>query len=120
MPTTYDLIAQVAYDTEHFSSRDVGVVGAGAGLSLLVAPPITSDPPFHTAARRLLLPAFSPKAIADLEPLTRAVTRELLDAIGDADRADAAVDYAQHIPVRVDRAHARRPGCRWRPRSPTG
>jgi len=101
LPTTYDLISQVAYDTEHFSSRDVGVVGAGHDLPLLVAPPITSDPPFHTAARRLLLPAFSPKAIDALEPLTRSVTRELLDAIGDADTADAAGDYAQHIPVRV-------------------
>lgn len=101
MPTTYDLIAQIAHDTEHFSSRDVGVVGAGPGFSLLVAPPITSDPPFHTASRRLLLPAFSPKAIADLEPLMRDVARELLDAIGDAATADAAVDYAQHIPVRV-------------------
>jgi len=101
MPTTYDLIAEIAYDTDHFSSRDVGVVGAGENRPLLVAPPITSDPPFHTAARRLLLPAFAPKAIDALEPLTRGVARELLDAIGDAETADAAVDYAQHIPVRV-------------------
>ena len=53
MPTTYDLIAQVAYDTEHFSSRDVGVVGAGVGLPLLVAPPITSDQRWNVSAERL-------------------------------------------------------------------
>ena len=28
-------------------------------------PPISSDPPFHTWARRLLLPAFGPSAIAE-------------------------------------------------------
>jgi cytochrome P450 len=65
------------------------------------APPITSDPPFHAGARRLLLPAFSPKQIDPLESFTRECCRELLDAIGDADVADAAEQYAQHIPVRV-------------------
>ena len=45
-----------------------------------VAPPITSDPPFHALARRLLLPAFAPKPIAALEPFTRELCNELLDA----------------------------------------
>jgi cytochrome P450 len=66
-----------------------------------LAPPITSDPPFHALARRLLLPAFSPRAIAALEPLTRDLCRELLDATGGTSELDAAVDYAQHIPLRV-------------------
>ena len=101
MPTSYDLIAQIAYDTEHFSSRDVGVAGGGQEIALLEAPPITSDPPFHTDARRLLLPAFSPRPIAALEPMTRRMASELLDAFADRGEADAAIDYAQHIPVRV-------------------
>jgi cytochrome P450 len=52
-------------------------------------------------ARRLLLPAFGPKVIAGYEEFTRDLCRELLDEIGDADTVDAAVQYAQHIPVRV-------------------
>jgi cytochrome P450 len=100
MPTRYDDIAAVAHDTTHFSSRNVGVTGL-EGASPLTAPPITSDPPFHADARRLLLPAFSPKAVDRLEPLTRGIARELLDLIDGRPTADAAIDYAQHIPVRV-------------------
>ena len=66
-----------------------------------IAPPITSDPPFHALARRLLLPAFGPKRIAALEPFTRELCRELLDATNPATTIDAAVQYAQDIPLRV-------------------
>ena len=66
-----------------------------------VAPPITSDPPFHALARRLLLPAFGPKPIAALEPFTRALCKELLDATAGKESFDAAVEYAQDIPLRV-------------------
>jgi cytochrome P450 len=67
------------------------------------APPITSDPPFHPIARRLLLPPFSPKAIAKLEPFTRAACHRLIDSIdaGGTALVDAATDYAQHIPALV-------------------
>ncbi len=101
LPTRYDDIAAVAYDTEHFSSRDIGVIPGPPGSGLLVAPPVTSDPPFHTEARRLLLPHFSPKAVALLETQTRIITAELLDGLAGRAEADAAGDYAQHIPVRV-------------------
>ena len=102
MPTRYEDIAAVAHDTTAFSSRDVGVTRAeNLEGPLLVAPPITSDPPEHTSARRLLLPAFSPKAVDRLEQLTRDIARVLLDELAGRDRADAAADYAQHIPVRV-------------------
>ena len=107
LPTRYDDVAAIAYDTEHFSSRDTSVLPSPKGATQLVAPPITSDPPFHTAARRLLLPFFSPKEVAKLEVKTRTICTELLDDIetkagGDpAAVVDAAGDYAQHIPVRV-------------------
>ena len=65
------------------------------------APPITSDPPFHHEARRLLLPAFSPKKIDPWDDDVRALCRGLLADMGDADVVDAAKQYAQHIPVNV-------------------
>ena len=106
LPTTHDAVAAVAYDTEHFTSRSVVVSEVKPGEMDLpapigVAPPITSDPPFHALARRLLLPAFGPKRIAALEPFTRELCRELLDATNPADTIDAAVQYAQDIPLRV-------------------
>jgi len=103
MPMGYDNLALIAHDTEHFSSRRVGVIDLPEkeGSPLLEAPPITSDPPIHTWARRLLLPAFSPGRIEEMTPITQNFARELLDTFADQDHADAARDYAQHIPVRV-------------------
>lgn len=101
MPTTRDAIAQVAYDTDHFSSRDIGVANPPEASGRLVAPPISSDPPFHTEARRILLPFFSPRAVAKLETVTRSIARELLDDLAGRARADVAEEYAKHIPVRV-------------------
>jgi cytochrome P450 len=106
LPIRHEDVAAAAYDTDHFTSRSVVVSEVRPGPEDLpapigVAPPITSDPPFHAMARRLLLPAFSPKRIEALEPLTRAVCVEMLDATAGRSVVDAAVDYAEHIPLRV-------------------
>jgi cytochrome P450 len=103
LPTRHEDVSAIAYDTEHFSSRGVVVaeVKPQAEAPVGGAPPITSDPPFHAFARRLLLPAFAPRPIQALEPATRQLCRELLDRIGDAEECDAALDYAQGIPPAV-------------------
>ena len=107
MPTRYEDVARVAHDTEHFSSKDSSPLPTPTGAKPLVAPPITSDPPFHTKARRILLPFFGPPAVAELQPKTRSICQELVDQISarlEDDPAaviDAASEYAQHIPVRV-------------------
>jgi cytochrome P450 len=103
LPTRHDDVSAIAYDTEHFTSRSVVVTEYRPPdlAPIGIAPPISSDPPFHQGARRLLLPAFSPQAIEKLEPATRAYCEELLDALEGRDVVDAAEDYAQHIPVRV-------------------
>ena len=104
LPTRYEDVAAIAYDTEHFSSRsiimsnfrpprDVAPVGG--------SPPISSDPPFHHDARKLLLPAFTKAAVTRQEPATRALCHSLIDAFEGRDVVDAARDYAQHIPMRV-------------------
>ena len=104
MPVNFDDIAAVAGDPARFSSRMVGssiLPRADRPTTPLTAPPITSDPPEHTAARRVLLPAFAPPQIEELTPITRRVAAELLDELAGRGRGDAAKDYAQHIPVRV-------------------
>lgn len=106
LPTRHADVSAIAYDTEHFTSRSVVVSEVRPGPDDLpapigLAPPITSDPPFHGVARRLLLPAFAPKPIEALEPFTRDTCRELLAATEGRDLLDAAKEYAQHIPVRV-------------------
>jgi len=97
MPVTMNGVAQVAHDTDNFSSIWVNVSRPDAPRSL--APPITSDPPDHHGHRRLLLPAFNPKNIARLEDDLRQYCRRLIAEIGDDETADAAEQYSQHIPV---------------------
>lgn len=103
LPVTHADVTRIAYDTEHFTSRSVVVSTAEqlAEAPIGGAPPITSDPPFHHHARRLLLPPFSPKKIDPWEDDVRALCHQLIDDMGDTDTVDAAVQYAQHIPVNV-------------------
>ena len=104
LPTRYDDVAAIAYDTDHFSSRSIIMSNFRPPLDLAPvggSPPISSDPPFHHDARKLLLPAFTRKAVAKLEPAARAYCHELIDSFGDRTEVDAAIEYAQHIPVRV-------------------
>jgi cytochrome P450 len=104
LPTRYEDVAAIAYDTERFSSRSI-IMGnfrppheiAPVGGS----PPISSDPPFHHEARRLLLPAFTKSAVGKQAPATRAFCHSLIDAFDGRAVVDAAHDYAQHIPMRV-------------------
>ena len=97
-PTRYADIREVAYDPDRFSSRRVVVRD---GEYRVNSPPITSDPPEHRPMRMVLIPPFTPQAVAKLEPQTKAVCNELIDRILSQETCDAAVDYAQHIPVRI-------------------
>src|SRR5574339_638745 len=91
MPTKYEDLFAIAQDIQHFSSRDVLVAPQGPPPEWdgeqevpeilrdydVGAPPITSGPPVHTWARRLLLPPFSVRAIAKYEEETRELCRSL-------------------------------------------
>ncbi|GIH76865.1 cytochrome P450 [Planobispora longispora] len=104
LPTRYEDVAAVAYDTERFSSRAIIMSNFRPPREIAPiggAPPISSDPPFHHHARKLLLPAFTKAAVARREAATRAFCHSLIDSFAGRDVVDAAHDYAQHIPMRV-------------------
>jgi hypothetical protein len=104
LPTRYDDVAAIAYDTDRFSSRSIILSNFRPPRELAPiggSPPISSDPPFHHDARKLLLAAFTKKEIARYEPGTRAFCHSLIDSLAGQPLVDAATDYAQHIPVRV-------------------
>ncbi|MEV5555503.1 cytochrome P450 [Nonomuraea wenchangensis] len=104
LPTRYEDVAAIAYDTERFSSRSIIMSNFRPPRDLAPVggtPPISSDPPFHHDARKLLLPAFTKTAVSRMEGPTRAFCHQLIDAFEGRDVVDAARDYAQHIPVRV-------------------
>jgi len=106
LPVTHELVSEVAYDTEHFTSRSIVVSERRPGPDDLpapigVSPPISSDPPYHGLIRRMLLPAFTPKPVDALEPFTRQLCRDLLAETEGKTSFDAATEYAGHIPVQV-------------------
>ncbi len=104
LPTRYEDVAAIAYDTERFSSRSIIMSNFRPPRELAPiggAPPISSDPPFHHDARKLLLPAFTKSAVSKQEPTTRAFCHSLIDSFAGQDVVDAAYGYAQHIPMRV-------------------
>jgi cytochrome P450 len=98
-PSRYEDVRAISYDTEHFSSRRIVV--REEPPPRIPAPPITSDPPSHAAEKHVLLPPFTPAAIKRHEPRTRQICRDLAARLAGRSGCDAAVDYAQEIPVRV-------------------
>ncbi len=108
LPLTYEMVHEIAYDTEHFSSLSpvVGQLKPSQVPNPIPAPigpvpPISSDPPFHAGARKVLLPVFAPKKIDPLNAVVRDFCHGLIDKMGDKEYIDAAVEYAQNIPVMV-------------------
>jgi len=104
LPTSYEDVAAIAYDTENFTSRSIIMGNFRPPKELApigASPPISSDPPFHHDARKLLLPAFTKTNVSKLEPGTRAFCHKLIDELQGKEVIDAAHDYAQHIPMRV-------------------
>ncbi len=118
MPTRYEDLFNIARDIQHFSSRDVLVASVMPAPDAeqeevseedqeliqqynVGAPPITSDPPVHTWARKLLLPPFSANQVERYEQETRDLCNELIDGFIKDGKADGAADYAQQIPPRV-------------------
>ncbi len=109
MPTAYEDVVELARMVPQLSSVDPIVVRppeelqiiGPAGYHTTNAPPISADPPVHTWSRRLILPAFAPRAVERHEIYTRELAARLVEGfIGDG-RVDGAVDYAQQIPPRV-------------------
>jgi cytochrome P450 len=105
-PATHEFVSEIANDTEHFTSRTVVVGNGRPGEEAMpapigVAPPITSDPPFHQIARRLILPAFAPRPINALEGRIQDLCNRLLDNVAGNEIVNGGSDYAQFIPPSV-------------------
>jgi cytochrome P450 len=62
---------------------------------------VFSDPPRHTRLRALILRAFTPRAVAALEPRVREISRQLLDPLRARGELDLVADYAGPLPTLV-------------------
>lgn len=59
------------------------------------------DPPEHTRLRKMVMPAFSPKAVAKMRPRVEQVVQETLEELGAATSFDFIKDFAYPIPAIV-------------------
>jgi cytochrome P450 len=103
--TRYDDLAQVYRDTSTWSSDKKIDFRPNFADSLLYEHHTTSlvfnDPPVHTRVRKLLAPAFTPRALRALEPRIEALVDRLLDAAGHRGRLDIIDDFAAAIPMQL-------------------
>ncbi|WP_225726865.1 MULTISPECIES: cytochrome P450 [unclassified Nocardia] len=59
------------------------------------------DPPRHTKLRKLVTAAFTPRAIAELEPRVHAIVDTLLSKVEGARGFDLITDFAYPLPITV-------------------
>ena len=62
---------------------------------------VFNDPPYHTRVRKLLAPAFTPRALKALQPRVEALVDRLLDTAAERRRFDLIDDFASAIPVQL-------------------
>ena len=98
----FDDVLAAALDAGTFSSAKGLTFAYGEMESLgLEAPIVMMDPPAHTKLRRLVTAHFTPKRVAELEPLVRAFVRARVDRLLDAGRADVVAELFKPLPSLV-------------------
>ena len=107
-PTRFDDTRALAGMIPELSSRQPLVMPPAPNApemsryeQMITAAPITADPPMHGWTRRMLLPAFAPRAVTRWEGYTEELCHELIDGFIESGQCDGAVDYSQQIPPRV-------------------
>jgi len=101
--TRYDDVVAVYQDHHRFSSDKRVEFAPKFGDAPLYEHHTTSvvfrDPPDHTRIRKLFAPAFTPKALAALEPRVERLVDALLDRAAARGGFDVVEDFAAALPV---------------------
>src|SRR5712671_6550111 len=101
----YDDCAAVYRDVATWSSDKKVDFRPNFGDSLLYEHHTTSlvfnDPPYHTRVRKLLAPAFTPRALKALQPRIEALVDRLLDRAAERGEIDLIADFAAAIPLQL-------------------
>jgi cytochrome P450 len=88
-------------DPQRFSSAHSTVLESMTEEANTEGMMIFLDPPEHTALRRLVSKAFTPRRVAELEQEIRALCAGLLDAQQGRDRFDYVQDFGARLPATV-------------------
>jgi cytochrome P450 len=103
--TRYDDCLAVYRDTETWSSDKTLDFRPNFSDSLLYEHHTTSlvfnDPPYHTRVRKLLAPAFTPRALRALQARIETLVDGLLEAAARRGEIDLIADFAAAIPIQL-------------------
>jgi cytochrome P450 len=103
--TRYDDCLSVYRDPETWSSDKKRDFRPNFADSLLYEHHTTSlvfnDPPYHTRVRKLLAPAFTPRALRALQARIEKLVDRLLEAAAEKGEIDLIADFAAAIPVQL-------------------
>jgi cytochrome P450 len=103
--TRYDDCLAVYRDTATWSSDKTLDFRPNFADSLLYEHHTTSlvfnDPPYHTRVRKLLAPAFTPRALRALQPRIEALVDRLLETAAARGEIDLIADFAAAIPIQL-------------------
>ena len=103
--TRYDDCLSVYRDAETWSSDKKLDFRPNFADSLLYEHHTTSlvfnDPPYHTRVRKLLAPAFTPRALLALQQRIETLVGRLLEAAAEKGTIDLITDFAAAIPVQL-------------------
>jgi cytochrome P450 len=101
----YDDCAAVYRDPETWSSDKKIDFRPSLGETSLYEHHTTSlvfnDPPYHSRVRRLLAPAFTPRALKALQPRIEVLVDRLLDRAAEHGAIDLIADLAAAIPLQL-------------------
>lgn len=106
--TTYHDVRRISREPQKFissggtSTQDLERADtASADYQIMQGSLVITDPPRHTKLRALVNKAFTPQAIAGLEPFVRGVVRGVLDEAIAAQGCDFVADVAARLPFTV-------------------
>ncbi|SDM57356.1 cytochrome P450 [Allokutzneria albata] len=84
------------YTSERGNSLDMLLIGTDPSGGKMLT---TSDPPWHTSLRKLLLRSFTPRALQVIVDRVRAATDRLVAEAAAKGDCDIAADVAAHVPL---------------------
>ena len=101
----YDDCAAVYRDPETWSSDKTvdfrPSLGDGALYEHHTTSLVFNDPPYHSRVRKLLAPAFTPRALMALQPRIEDLVDRLLDRAAERGGMDLIADFAAAVPIQL-------------------
>jgi cytochrome P450 len=98
MVKRYDLISEIVKNPAVFSAREMQIPRVSNPPFFI---PLSLDPPANVPYRHILMPKFSPRATAELEPKMRAMAAEIVAEVAGKGECDFVHDVAARFPVSV-------------------